>query len=118
MGNYRSGNGGHSPGHVRDTFVSAIDAYLAWEQGESEPTVDFEVRREARPITISQACGMVWNCSDILPSGAVNTLDECGLELGRRTYAAAARTLLTAIKDDLETLAGVRVTTALEVCPL
>jgi hypothetical protein len=98
MGNYRSGNGGHSPGHVRDTFLSAIEAYLAWEQSEPEPTVDFD---EARPITISQACEMVWNCSDILPSGAVDSLDQCGLELSRRTYAAAARALLPAIKDQL-----------------
>jgi hypothetical protein len=75
MGNYRSGSGGHSPVHVRDTFLSAIDAYLAWEQGEPEPTVSFEVHREARSITISQACGIVWNCADCLPSGAADTLD-------------------------------------------
>jgi hypothetical protein len=73
--------------------------YLAWEKGEPEPTVDFEVRHEARPITISQACGMVWNCSDILPSGAVASVDGCGLELNRRTYAAAAGALLPAIKE-------------------
>jgi hypothetical protein len=101
MSNDRSGNGGHSPGHVRDTFLSAIDAYLAWEQGEPEPIVDFEVRDEARPITISQVCEMVWNCADCLPSDALDTLDRCGLELNRRTYAAAARTLLPAIKNQL-----------------
>jgi hypothetical protein len=99
MSNYQSGNGGHSPGHVRDTFLSAIEAYLAWEPGEPEPMVDFEVRHKARPIPISQACGMVWNCSDILSSGAVDSLDGCGLELSRRTYAAAARALLPVIKE-------------------
>jgi hypothetical protein len=95
MSNYRSGNGGHAGAHVRDVFLSAIDAYLAWEPGEPEPTVDFEVRFVARPIPISRACGIVWNCSDILPSGAVSTFDQCGIEINRRTYAAAARALET-----------------------
>jgi hypothetical protein len=38
MSNHRSGNVGHSPGHVRETFLSAIETYLAWEPGEPEPT--------------------------------------------------------------------------------
>jgi hypothetical protein len=99
MSNYRRRNGGHAPGHVRDTFLRAVDAYLAWESGEPEPTVDFEVRYENRPASISRACGIVWNCSDVLPSDAVDTLDMCGIELSRRTYAAAARELLYAIKN-------------------
>jgi hypothetical protein len=97
MSNYRSGNGGHAGGHVRHAFLEAIDAYMDWESGEPEPTVDFE----ARPITISRACGIVWNCSDILPSGAVDTLDQCEIELSRRTYAAAARALSVTIKDQV-----------------
>jgi hypothetical protein len=44
-------------------------------------------------------CGIVWNCSDILPSLAVFGLEMCGIEISRRTYAAAARALLPAIKD-------------------
>ena len=102
MSHYRNGkNGGHVGGHVRNMFLDAVDAYLAWEEGEPEPTVDFEVRFVARPITISRACGIVWNCSDILPSGAVDSCESCGIELGRRTYAPAARALLAAIKDQV-----------------
>ena len=111
MSNCRNGNGGHAGGHVRDMFLDAVDAYLAWEDGEPEPTVEFIVRDGnapsgwgVRPITISRACGIVWNCSDILPSGAVSTLDNCGIELNRRTYAAAARELLWHIKKTLGTL--------------
>jgi hypothetical protein len=100
MSNYRNGkNGGHAGGHVRNMFLDAVDAYLAWEEGAPEPTVDFEVRFVARPITISRACGIVWNCSDILPSGAVDSLEWCGIDLSRRTYAAAARALSAEIKD-------------------
>lgn len=92
---YRRGNGGPAKGHVREAFLDAADAYLAWESGEPEPRVDFEGGR----IPISRACGIVWNCSDILPHLAVVGLDMCGIEISRRTYAAAARALLPAIKD-------------------
>jgi hypothetical protein len=50
MSHYRNGkNGGRVGGHVRNTFLGAVDAYLAWEAGEPEPMVDFEVRLVARP---------------------------------------------------------------------
>ena len=95
MGNYKQGSGGHAKGHVRDAFLAATLRCLEWEDGEPEPTVDFE----GRPIPISRACGIVWNCSDILPSGAVSTVEGCGIDLSRRTYAAAARALSVAIKN-------------------
>jgi hypothetical protein len=53
---------GHAPGHVRDCFCSAVDAYAdwwkwnKWKRMESEPTVEFEVNYVPRPITISKAC--------------------------------------------------------------
>jgi hypothetical protein len=50
-----------------------------------------EVRYEPRPITISKACGMLWNCADVLPGYAYRVLLDCDLEIGRQTYAAAAR---------------------------
>ena len=31
MGNYKIGMGGHAPGHVRDAFLSAIDAFVDWD---------------------------------------------------------------------------------------
>jgi hypothetical protein len=47
---------------VRDTFLRAVDAFEAWEDGEPEPTID-----------LTQACGLVWNCADILPNLVVAT---------------------------------------------
>jgi len=89
--------GGHCPGHVRDTFLAAIDAYLDWNDGDPEPTVEFEVNYEPRPILISKAARQVWNCSDVLPSLAVAALEDAGIEIGRRTYAAAARSMTRAM---------------------
>jgi hypothetical protein len=39
---------GHAPGHVRDTFVNAVDEFLNWKPGEAEPVVEFEVNYEPR----------------------------------------------------------------------
>jgi hypothetical protein len=63
--------------------------------------VDFEVHFEPRPIPLSRACGRVWSCLDILPGSAFDTLINCGLQLKRRTYAAAARAMSEAIKEIL-----------------
>jgi hypothetical protein len=98
---YKNGNGGHSPGHVRDMFLSAIATFEAWPENAPEPTVDLEVHNEQRPISLTRACGMVWNCSDTLPGDAFDTLIACGLELNRRTYAAAARAMSAGIKEEL-----------------
>ena len=92
---------GHEPDHIRQTFLDAVDAYEQWETGEPEPTVGY---RESyfgneTQITISRACGVVWSCSDILPKGAVDSLENCGIEISRHTYASAARALKSAIKN-------------------
>jgi hypothetical protein len=92
--------GGHCPGHVRDTFLAALEAYRDWKDGEPEPTVDFEVNYEPRPIPISKAAGLVWNCSDILPRDAVEDCEYTDLMIGRRTYASAARAMVAAIRAE------------------
>lgn len=91
--------GGHCRGHVRETFLAALDAYRQWTAGEPEPMVEFEIGYEARPILISKAAGLVWNCSDILPASAITTIEMCDLDglVGRWTYAAAARAMLAQI---------------------
>jgi hypothetical protein len=96
---YHNRRGGHCPGHVRDTFLAALEAYRQWEGGEPEPLVEFEVKYEPRPIPISKACGLVWNCSDTLPGYACRTLEEIGLSEDVRswTYGAAARAMHTTI---------------------
>jgi hypothetical protein len=96
---YRNARGGHCPGHVRDTFGDAVYTYADWAEGDPEPTVEFEVRYVPRQIPISKACGLVWNCSDILPGSLVTVLEDTGLELKRFTYAAAARAIHAAILE-------------------
>lgn len=90
---------GHAPGHVRETFLSAIDAFMDWEPGEPEPTVEFEVNYEPRPIPISKACTLVWNCTDIMPGSLFDWLkDDAQLDVKRRTYAACARAMYRAVQ--------------------
>lgn len=49
--------GGHAKGHVRDTFLDALEAYDGWDGEQPEPTVEFEVRYEPGQISISAAAG-------------------------------------------------------------
>jgi hypothetical protein len=88
---------GHAPGHLRATFLAAIESYLAWRRGP-EPTVPFEVRYVPQQITISQACGKVWNCSDVLPSEYLRALEATGLTVRWGTFASAARAMHAAIR--------------------
>ena len=86
--------GGHAPGHVRECVLNAVKAFLDWQAGGPEPTVEYEVHYVPRPIKISKACGLLWNCTDILPGGAFQDLEYAGVELKRQTYAAAAHAML------------------------
>lgn len=95
----------HAPGHVRDMFREAIEAYVHWNSGEPEPTVEYEFHYEPQQITLSQACGILWNCSDILPRSDFEWLERCGLELKRQTYAAAAQAMLQEIKTPVPIVA-------------
>jgi hypothetical protein len=87
--------GGHCPDHVRDTFLAAIEAYENWNDGEPEPTVEFEVGYVPRQIPISKACGLVWNCTDILPGLAWDSVEGTDLieDVKHRTYGAVARAM-------------------------
>ena len=88
---------GHAPGHIRETFLDAVDAFMAWNDGEPEPTVEFEVRYVPRQIPISKACSLVWNCTDVVPGVTFNELADV-LDIKRHTYAACARAMLAKIK--------------------
>jgi hypothetical protein len=98
---YANRRGGHCPGHVRDTFLAAIDAYIDWQDDGPEPTVEFEVGYVPRQIPISRACGLVWNCSDTLDSDVWRQLEDLDIrsEMNTRTYAAAARALVARIRS-------------------
>ena len=96
MTNYTRGNGGHAHGHVRDAFLDAIEAYRGWRPGRPEPTAALRspqavTLRTDHELSLAAACGLVWNCTDILPGIDFGLLVDCGVEPKSRTYAAAAR---------------------------
>ena len=97
----RNRRGGHCKGHVRETFFRALEAFVAWDGEEPEPSVEFEINYEPRPISISKACGLVWNCSDILPGLAQPDLEQAGFieDMRSWTYGAAARAMYARIQE-------------------
>jgi death on curing protein len=87
---YSASRGGHAPGDLRDVFGNALEAFQMWEYGKPEPTVD--LREQTVPI--SRVCGLLWNCSDILPGPLWSMMSDIDDDLPqRRTYGAAARWL-------------------------
>ena len=40
----------HAPGHIRDTFLAAVDAFVAWKPGQPEPTVEHKINYNPRQI--------------------------------------------------------------------
>ena len=100
---------GHAPGHVRDTACNAFEAWLAWDDGP-EPMVDYEIGYKPRLIPISQAMGLVWNCTEIVPGSLFDCLQDTAQSrlhssepvIKRRTYAACAQAILALIKDQAE----------------
>jgi hypothetical protein len=93
---------GHAPGHVREAARDAFEAWLNWDVRRPDPTVDYEVGYVPRPIPISKMCGIVWNCTDIVPGDLFNELRDALNRTGRtvrtRTYGACARAILKDIK--------------------
>ena len=86
---YKPSRGGHAPGDLRDAFIAALDAYEAWETGEPEPTV--ELRDEQ--VTLTRLCGLLWNCTDVLPSYIAYQLAMLTNARAGSSYAGAARLL-------------------------
>ncbi len=62
---------GHAPGHIRSAFLDAVEAYSGWNDGDPEPCVEVEIHYEPRSTPISRVCGMLWNCTDIIPGAHV-----------------------------------------------
>jgi hypothetical protein len=91
---------GHAPGHVRDTFLQAIQAFADWDGEGAPPTVCREIKYAPHQISIAEACGLVWNCTDILPGSAFDAIADLELPVALRTYAAAARAMLAKLKED------------------
>lgn len=94
---------GHAPGHVRDTACDAFQAWMDWDGTSPEPTVEYEIKYVAHRIPISRACGLVWNCNDILPRSVYDDLQsnlkQVGHTVRRQTYSACAQAILSSIKQ-------------------
>ena len=88
---YSPARGGHAPGDVRDAFLEALEDMRGWRTGTPEPTA--EVRGQAIPI--SRLCGLLWNCTDIMPGHACGDMQHVIDEFPNAgaTYAQAARAL-------------------------
>lgn len=95
---FKPARGGHAPGDIRDAFLDVLGDLRRWSPGTPEPAA--EVRDRQMPL--SALCGLLWNCTDALPSsnGAevwsfVERFGD-GYEAGRRassSYGRAARAL-------------------------
>jgi hypothetical protein len=102
---YRPARGGHAPGDIRDAFLVALEELRGWAPGTAEPTA--EVRE--RQVPLSVLCGLLWNCTDTLPSldgqevWAFVEQHGAGYEAGRRascSYGRAARALRAVFAAD------------------
>jgi hypothetical protein len=100
MGKLRNG---HAPGHVRETACAAFEEWLDWDGRSPLPTVDYEVKYKPQRISLARACGLVRNCTDIVPGMIADPLITEGLPAKSRTYGAIARAIL----DDLKAHAAV-----------
>ena len=89
---------GHYPGHWRDAFLEAIQAYRDWKPGQPEPTIEMELHYQTVHVPMSRVFGKLCHCTDVLPGSDFNQLAYYGIEPKRRSYAAAARALLAAMK--------------------
>jgi hypothetical protein len=97
---------GDAPGHVRETAGAAFQAWMGWDGSSPEPTVEYEVGYVPREIPISRACGLVWNCTDIVPGTLFDAVQETAQDwlrtdepvIKRRTYGACARAIAEHIK--------------------
>jgi hypothetical protein len=62
--------------------------------------VTFEINYEPHDIPISRACGLVWNCTDIIPGTDFDMVrDCCEPEPKMQTYAACARAMYRTIRE-------------------
>jgi hypothetical protein len=107
MPKHRPFGHGHAPGHIRECFGEALEAYHEWWlRGGELPTVTGEIRYVPHQISIAEACGLLWNCTDIMPGGGMDLVAEMELPVRRCTYAAVARAVLDQLKEAQERETG------------
>jgi hypothetical protein len=76
---------------------------MDWDGTSPEPTIEYEINYVPHRISISRACGLVWNCNDIVPGSVFDdlqsNLEEVGQPVRRQTYSACAQAILSDIKQ-------------------
>ena len=81
-------------------FRDAVEAYLCWRTGQSEPEVSIETWEAGEPqnweFSISEVCGLLWNCKEKLP---LQLMEQLEYDEGYPpiSYAAAVRRFKRAI---------------------
>ena len=68
---FNPARGGHAPGDLRDAFLSAVDGF--WN-GDLGPTSTIEFR--GHELTVEDLCGLLWNCTDAIPSAYRAALED------------------------------------------
>jgi hypothetical protein len=94
---------GHAGGYIREAALDAFIAWMDWDGTSPEPTVEYEIKYEPHRISISRACGLVWNCTDIVPGDVFrdlqSDLEDAGHAVKRQTYGACAQAILSDLKQ-------------------
>ncbi len=87
---YVPSRGGHAPGDLRDAFVESLDSVEHWRSGMPDLVVEFR----GQHVLLWDICGLLWNCTDVLPGWVYRYLEEvCGAPCRRTSYACGARML-------------------------
>ena len=81
LGTYAPQRGGHAPSHLREAFE-------AWVAADRPPAI--EVGMDKTTVSARRLRGILWNCSDTMPSDLCAALD---MPAGS-SYAMAARQLI------------------------
>lgn len=86
--------GGHAPHALRREFLDAIDIYSGLSETDPLPVAQIQ----GREFSLSQLCGLLWNCTDYLPNVEIYGLELIGIE-GCRTYSQAARAIRAELRE-------------------
>jgi hypothetical protein len=78
---YQPARGGHAPGHLREALYQWI---------ENGASASFVLVEETE-VPAQTFLGLLWNCSDTLPSDVRQDLRRCGIDAG--SVASAVRQL-------------------------
>jgi hypothetical protein len=99
---FNASRGGHAPGHLRGFFIAlvlvSIDCISA-DEAAGEVESFWPNRLPIGRDPLAWICGQLHNCTDQLTWEFVSELEDSGIRLRDRRYAAAARVVLSKLSD-------------------